>query len=50
MLASPCCMHGSSLAFGCVLLCKGALLKSRIVLLMPLNQLEAGYAPVSHTL
>ena len=26
MLASPCCMHGS-LAFGCMLLCKGALHK-----------------------
>ena len=45
MLAGPCFMHGS-LAFGCVLLCKGALRKFRIVLLMPLHQLEAGYTPV----
>ena len=49
MLASQCWMHGS-LAFGSMLLCKGALRKFRIVLLMPLHQLEAGYAPTSHTL
>ena len=36
MLASPCCMHGS-LAFGCMILCKGALHKFRIVLLMLLH-------------
>ena len=49
MLAIPCFMHGS-LAFGCMLLYKDALHKFRIVLLMPLHQLEAGYAPISHTL
>ena len=49
MPLSPCCMHGS-LAFGCLLLCKDALCKFRIVLLMPLHQLGAGYAPVSHIL
>ena len=48
MLASPCSMH-ESLAFGCMLLCKGALHKFRIVLLMPLHQLEAGYTPIYHT-
>ena len=47
MLASPCCIHGS-LAFDCMLLCKGALYKFRIVLLIPLQHLEAGYAPISH--
>ena len=49
MLASPYSMHGS-LAFGCMLLCKGAMCKFRIVLLLPLHQLEAGYAPISHIL
>ena len=42
-------MHGS-LAFSCMLLCKGALHKFRIVLLMPLHHLEAGYTPISHIL
>ena len=43
MLASPYYMYGS-LAFNCMLLCKGALCKFSIVLLMPLHQLKAGYA------
>ena len=35
---------GHTLAFGCVLLWKSALCKFRIVLLMPLHQLQTGYA------
>ena len=40
------CM-GHALAFGCVLLWKSSLCKFKIILLMPLHQLQAGYAPDS---
>ena len=43
-LAHVACM-GQALAFGCVLLWKSALCKFKIVLLMPFQQLQAGYAP-----
>ena len=48
MLVNPFSMHGP-LAFGYLLLCKSELHKSRIVLLMPLLQLEAGYDPDSNS-
>ena len=42
------CM-GHALAFSCVLLWKSALCKFKIVLLMPLHQFQAGYAPDSNS-
>ena len=47
-LAHVACMS-HALAFGCVLLWKSSLCKFRIVLLMPLHQLQAGYGPGSNS-